>query len=454
MREENARNTMTDNGLEKGMAYGTASLLDWFGAKRLAMSLFARSPRSDYAAWWGAVGLMQSGKDEEALDLLEHVGIQHPGWTRTKRLRATLYLRRDPEKAVQLYTPPTGIWEELTRGDLLYFFLHREDEGIRWWREAYAKVDWKTVHELDNPARLLLKRLYRVTSDPVVLERFAELDTDNFNQQHIVAYADLLASRGAMDKAKEMLNRGFSVHHPGDPVLTACWERLGFGQLPPYKAITSETAAVRHNVYTGLLTEVSDLALVVDKVHQEYPTGIVTIASGVMTICEGTLMWVGTFKPSRLARFLGPYTGHHNGPFEHWYSYPKDEAAWRVQAYIELAGTFRVLLGTGATVLGKLLHRKGWFYMVVGLVAKAVDTDKVMPYDACLVPGPLDVRTSITALARKGARISVVDAQDVFGAEIVGSTKGVDEDWVRRSLADNPAGNDDVMTPIVVVMSE
>jgi hypothetical protein len=48
----------------------------------------------------------------------------------------------------------------------------------------------------------------------------------------------------------------------------------------------------------------------------------------------------------------------------------------------------------------------------------------------------------------------VVDVNDVFGAEIVASTEGVDEDWLRRSLEDNPAGNDDSMTPIVVVMPE
>jgi len=434
------------------MIYAIASLCDWFGAKRVAIRLFAAAPRSDYGAWWGAVGLMQTGKDEEALRLLTRARAVHPEWKRTKRLLATLYLRRDPEKAVQLYSPPMGIWEEIFLGDLLYFFLHREDEGVQWWRKAYARVDWKSARELDNPARLLLKRLCRITSDPVLLERFAELDTDNFRQQDIVAYADILASRGELDKAREMLDRGFYLYR-GDPILTACWERLGFGRLPPYKVKTSGTAAVRHNVYTGLLTEASDLSSIVDRVHQEHPTGVVTIASSVMTMCEGTLMWVGTFKPSRLARFLGPYTGHGSGTFVHWYSYPK-EAAWKVQAYIELAGTFRVLLGAGATVLGKLLHGKGWFYAVVGPVAKAVDSDKVMPYDACLVPGPLDVETSIAILAHKGAHISVVDVNDVFGAEIVASTEGVDEDWLRRSLEDNPAGNDDSMTPIVVVMPE
>ncbi len=317
---------------------------------------------------------------------------------------------------------------------------------------SYARVDWKSAHELENPARLLLKRLCRTTGDPALLERFAELDTDNFRQQDIVAYADILAGRGDLDKAREMLDRGFYIYR-GDPELTTCWERLGFGRLPPYKVKTSGTAAARHNVYTGLLTEASSMSSIVDRVHEEHPTGVVTIASSVMTMCEGTLMWISTFKPSRMARFLGPYTGHGGGAFVHWYSYPK-EAAWKVQAYIELAGTFRVLLGAGATVLGKLLHRKGWFYGLVGPVAKAVDSDKVMPYDACLVPGPLDVDASIARLARKGARISVVDVNDVFGAEIVASTEGVDEEWLRRSLEDNPAGNDDSMTPIVVVMPE
>ncbi|MHB8106134.1 MAG: tetratricopeptide repeat protein [Candidatus Cryosericum sp.] len=438
--------------MEEAIIYIIALVYDWFGAKRVAMRLFAAAPRSDYAAWWAAVGLMQSGRDEEALGLLTRVRAVHPEWKRAKRLLATLYLRRDPERAVQLYSPPMGIWEEVFLGDLLYFFLHREGEGARWWRTAYQRVDWKSARELDNPARLLLKRLCRVTSDLVLLERFAELDTDNFRQQDIVAYADILASRNEMDKAKEMLDRGFYLYR-GDPVLTACWEKLGFGQLPPYKMKVSATASVRHNVHTGLLTEVSDLSSIVDRVHGEHPTGVVTIASSVMTMCEGTLMWVGTFKPSRLARFLGPYTGHGSGEFIHWYTYPM-EAAWKVQAYIELAGTFRVLLGAGATVLGKLLHRKGWFYAVVGPVAKAVDSDKVMPYDACLVPGPLDVERSIAALARKGARVSVVDVNDLFGAEIVASTDGIDEDWLRRSLEDNPAGNDDSMTPIVVVMPE
>lgn len=434
------------------MIYEAAVLCDWFGAKRTAVDLFARSPRSDYAAWWGAVGLLQNGREEEALRLLTHVRALHPEWKRTKRLLATLYLRSDPEKAISLYTPPMGIWEELTLGDLLYFFLHREQEGIGWWKKAYEGIEWKTAREQDNPARLLLKRLCRVTDDPVLLERFAELDTDNFRQQDIVKYAVLLAQRGESEKAKEMLDRGFYIYR-GDAKLTECWQNLGFGDLPSYHVRKPEAAAVRHNVFTGLLTETTDLAAVIDRVHQEYPGGIITIASSVIPMCEGTLLWTGTFQPSRLARLLGPYTGHGGGKFTHWYSYPM-EAAWKVQAYIELAGTFRVLVGAAATVLGKLLHRKGWFYNIVGPVAKAVDSDKVMPYDACLVPGPLDVAASLKYLAHNGAEVSIVDVNDLYGAEIIASTPGVDEKWLKRAMEDNPAGNDDSMTPIVVVIPQ
>jgi hypothetical protein len=434
------------------MTYLVASLCDWFGVKSLSTRLFSAAPRSDYAAWWGAVGLMQTGKDAEALGLLTRIHAVHPEWKRAKRLLATLYLRSDPEKAVQLYNPPVGVWEEVFLGDLLYFFLHREDEGATWWWKAYDHVDWITAREQDNPARLLLKRLCRVTGDPALLERFAELDTDNFRQQDIADYANILAGRGEMDKAREMLDRGLYLYR-GDQRLIQCWQKLGFGELPLYRVKMPATGAIRHNVNTGLLTEASDLAAVVDHVHQEHPKGIVTVASSVLTMCEGTLMWTGTFKPSRLARFLGPYTGHGTGTFIHWYSYPV-EAAWKVQAYMELAGTFRVLVGAAATVLGKVLHRKGWFYAVVGPVAKAVDSDKVMPYDGCLVPGPLNVEASLHALAQKGAQVAIVDVNDVYGAEIIAATSGIDQGWLRRSLEDNPAGNDESMTPVVVVMPE
>ena len=432
------------------MNYLLGSVLDWLGAKHAAVRLFCAAPHSDYAAWWSGVSLLQRGADEDARALLEPLYEAHPEWKRTKRLLATVYLRDEPDQAASLYGAPQDTWDELTLGDLLFFFLDRKEEGLSHWRAAYEGIDWKTGRELDNPARLVLKRLWRFTHEASYLEQFAKLDTDNFRQQDIVDYANLLASRGERDQAREMLDRGLYIYR-GDPALTTCWQTLGFGDLPSYKAKSAGVAVLRHSVQTGLLTEVTDLAEVVKQVHEDYPDGIITIASSVVTMCEGTLLWIPTFHPSRLARLLGPFTGHGAGPVVHWYSYPR-EAAWKVEAYMELAGTLRVIVGAAATAVGKVVHHKGWFYSVVGPVAKAVDSDKLMPYDACLVPGPLDVQASLRRLSSCGAQIAVVDVNDVFGAEIVACTDGVDTDWLRRALEDNPAGNDDSMTPIVVVM--
>jgi len=192
--------------------------------------------------------------------------------------------------------------------------LDRKEEGLSHWRAAYKGVDWKTSRELDNPARLILKRLWRFTRDTSYLEQFAKLDTDNFRQQDIVDYANLLASRGELDQAREMLDRGLYIYR-GDSALTACWEKLGFGSLPAYKVRSPGVAAVRHNVQTGLLTEVTDLPTVVKQVHEDYPDGVITIASSVVTMCEGTLLWIPTFHPSRLADFSGRSPGTEPDPW-------------------------------------------------------------------------------------------------------------------------------------------
>ena len=45
----------------------------------------------------------------------------------------------------------------------------------------------------------------------------------------------------------------------------------------------------------------------------------------------------------------------------------------------------------------------------------------------------------------------MVDANHLSGAWVVGASEGVDRDWLTRVLADNPAGNEDEGTPVVLV---
>jgi len=57
---------------------------------------------------------------------------------------------------------------------------------------------------MDNPARNLLKRLYMVTKDAEFLEKWAELDVDNFRQSQMADYIKLLYKKA---KKKELKKR-------------------------------------------------------------------------------------------------------------------------------------------------------------------------------------------------------------------------------------------------------
>jgi len=98
--------------------------------------------------------------------------------------------------------------------------------------------------------------------------------------------------------------------------------------------------------------------------------------------------------------------------------------------------------------------QSGWFYRVIGPVAKAVDSNKIAPYDSCLVPGPLDSKGFTSRLCSQNIPFAIVDVNSVFGAEVVECCPQLDKKWIEGALSDNPAGNDESMTPIVLLWEQ
>jgi hypothetical protein len=149
-------------------------------------------------------------------------------------------------------------------------------------------------------------------------------------------------------------------------------------------------------------------------------------------------------KPGPLARLLSRFVGT-IGPLH---------SPEGMQGAIMEAGRARVLAGAAAGALGKLVRRRGWFYRVAGPGAAMIDdvAAAMPPHDHHIVFGPREPRQLATELARRlGCGVAIVDANHLTGAWVVGASPGVDAAWVEAALSDNPAGNEDERTPIVIL---
>ena len=74
------------------------------------------------------------------------------------------------------------------------------------------------------------------------------------------------------------------------------------------------------------------------------------------------------------------------------------------------------------------------------------------PHDHQLIFGPEQPNAlSCTLATALGCDVAIVDANHRSGAWVVGASPGVDRAWLSSALADNPAGNEDEQTPVVIV---
>ena len=176
------------------------------------------------------------------------------------------------------------------------------------------------------------------------------------------------------------------------------------------------------------------------------PGDTVVMSESAVAIMQGRARDWRTIKPTRLARFLSGRvvkTTYGTGL----------RSPYAMQYAIELSGLLRILLALPAHLVGRLLGKKGWFYLVAGLNARMMDAEHTMGiaefYEMC-IPAPADPPGTARRLkAETGYDIAICDINDIAPAWCVAST--LPKDRVRlleRSFDDNPLGQEDEQTPI------
>jgi len=171
---------------------------------------------------------------------------------------------------------------------------------------------------------------------------------------------------------------------------------------------------------------------------------VVAVSETAVAIAQSRLIAAETIRPSRLAYALSRRAG-----ILATINQPES-----MQLVIDEAGAWKVVAAAVAHVAGRAIGRRGVFYEILGDTIGQIDgyTGTLPPFERTIVLGP-ERPDAVAAeiAARCGAGVAIVDANDLGPAAVLGASPGVDRAAVSAALRDNPHGNGDEQTPIVVL---
>jgi hypothetical protein len=199
-------------------------------------------------------------------------------------------------------------------------------------------------------------------------------------------------------------------------------------------------------VRTRLVRAGDDLVgIVAAAVHGIARTGdVVAISETAVAIAQGEFVAAEYVRPSKLAYLLSRHAG----------ALATVSQPESLQLVIDDVGQWKVLYAAVAHVVGRVLGRRGVFYEIMGEAITAIDgyTGTLPPFERAIVLAPREPDAfAQSVFERTGVGCAVVDANDLEKAKILGASTGVDRSVVEHALLDNPHGNADEQTPIVVL---
>ena len=199
-------------------------------------------------------------------------------------------------------------------------------------------------------------------------------------------------------------------------------------------------------VRTRLITEHDDLVEVVAYYTEGLvqPGDVVVLSESMVAIAQGRAIVSSAIRPGLLARFLCRFPQKHG-------SLATPQA---MQLAIDEVGSWRILGGVAAAGIGRLIGRRGWFYLVAGRGLALFDdiAGTLPPYDRHIVMGPKDPAGVVKRIKERiGADVAIADVNDIHCVDIMAYAGDLQEEAFRAALVDNPAGNDDQQTPIVIL---
>jgi hypothetical protein len=207
---------------------------------------------------------------------------------------------------------------------------------------------------------------------------------------------------------------------------------------------------LRVPVKTKIVTEQDNIIDVIRESTQGIlqPGDVITVSEKVVAITQSRAYRIDRMKVGFWAKVLWrfvrkvPYGVGLRSPYS-------------MQCAVEEAGAPRILL---AAVLGgftRLFGRRGDFYRIAGKQAAMIDaahTAGIKQYYECVIKGPRDPELVAQQIADAlETPAAIVDVNDIGGSWVVGGSAGLETKAVEEAMRDNPAGQGDACTPIILI---
>ena len=129
-------------------------------------------------------------------------------------------------------------------------------------------------------------------------------------------------------------------------------------------------------------------------------------------------------------------------------------SVYGMQAAMEEEGKWNMLYSFIVGAVSKIMGKPGIFYARCRQASLIDDVTGTMPpFDKCIVYGPANAdRVCEDIKNATGAYGAVVaDVNDLKRAAVLGKSSGIDPQRIAQILIDNPFGNDNQKTPIVII---
>lgn len=218
----------------------------------------------------------------------------------------------------------------------------------------------------------------------------------------------------------------------------------------------NETVTVNGTVYrrlcikTHVITDKDNIIDVVEKYAAPLaqPGDIIFITEKAVACTQNRAIPMEDIHPRPLARFLSKFVL--KTPYGIGLGIPET-----MEMALQECGTVKILFAAAVSAVGKLFHKRGWFYQIAGYKARSIDGPchfTLPPYNHYVVLGPdKPDETAASITQRVGIPVAITDINDIEGQILGTSDKKMDRDLLVKILKDNPLGQCSEQTPMGII---